>query len=147
MGSDLLDILCTSHHFIFQFTLPCGERPSFSKSQIQKSEFQFTLPCGERLDLLEIASLFFYISIHAPVWGATVLFLDYYLIFLNFNSRSRVGSDKTLITNLTKSLQFQFTLPCGERRCIHLLILRFSSISIHAPVWGATIYLQKFFMG
>ena len=33
------------------------------------------------------------ISIHAPVWGATNIKRLIQLAFLNFNSRSRVGSD------------------------------------------------------
>ena len=33
---------------------------------------------------------------------------------------------------------FQFTLPCGERRVQEQTICIVESISIHAPVWGAT---------
>ena len=55
------------------------------------------------------------ISIHAPVKGATVRALLVESHILNFNPRSREGSDPR-----------ERTAPCGAR------------ISIHAPVKGAT---------
>ena len=103
---------------LFQFTLPCGERPkspdepvadiiisihapvwgaTFGKMFIQATRgFQFTLPCGERLYYIRVIYYCMRISIHAPVWGAT------------FSSYSSIK--------------------------LHI-------ISIHAPVWGATVYL------
>ena len=77
------------------------------------------------------------VSIHAPVWGATYesLSLKPYLMFqsthpcgvrhrtsLNlgdlkcFNPRTRVGCDKSIVADVNKSM-----------------------VSIHAPVWGATM--------
>ncbi len=122
--------------------------------------FQFTLPCGERL--LPSINLFNckVISIHAPVWGATYLTDFFFFRCRDFNSRSRVGSDKnttyrTYANNifqftlpcgerLKKELDmilqalFQFTLPCGERRLFDYKVGIVKHISIHAPVWGAT---------
>ena len=129
--------------FIFQFTLPCGERPKKSK---------------------ELAE-FLQISIHAPVWGATgnddkrfnvitnfnsrsrvgsdgciksfydnfryfnsrsrvgsdLLARAGFIYYLDFNSRSRVGSDSQYFLVLSIAMPFQFTLPCGERlSAVHL---------------------------
>ena len=56
-------------------------------------EFQFTLPCGERRKILEDQKCSFTISIHAPVWGATLSGECERKKVCYFNSRSRVGSD------------------------------------------------------
>ena len=55
-----------------------------------------------------------------------------------FNPRSRMGSD--LLNALLKILcvLFQSTLPHGERREHRRITEEHSSISIHAPAWGAT---------
>ena len=37
------------------------------------------------------------ISIHAPVWGATSISFSLYAPPSNFNSRSRVGSDQSIV--------------------------------------------------
>ena len=57
------------------------------------------------------------VSIHAPVWGATV---NYYICnyYRGFNPRTRVGCDAG----------------------IPLLCMAIS-VSIHAPVWGATVWV------
>ena len=61
------------------------------------------------------------ISIHAPVWGAT----------LSYNN---------ILHCITR---FQSTLPCGERPS-QLCVAAFfpNVISIHAPVWGATFIVH-----
>ena len=79
-------------------------------------QFQFMLPCGERLNSRFDISVYDFISIHAPVWGATGNIQD-------------AGAKVT---------GFQFTLPCGERLEKNTISLRDWNISIHAPVWGAT---------
>ena len=78
------------------------------------------------------------ISIHAPVWGATSPVSVSITGFINFNSRSRVGSDYCLCFCQNTGIQFQFTLPCGERHWKNTDRTTPLSISIHAPVWGAT---------
>ena len=57
------------------------------------------------------------VSIHAPVWGATQA-VSTLMQALSFNPRTRVGCDKRYNSTTTTS-----------------------SVSIHAPVWGATAYL------
>jgi len=80
----------------FQSTLPRGERPrAFSAWNLHKSsfnprspvgsdldimgilptmfQFQSTLPRGERLLHFHIFTVFDFVSIHAPPWGATIV--------------------------------------------------------------------------
>ena len=97
------------------------------------------------------------VSIHAPVWGATISRLLIVLLDC-FNPRTRVGCDVRYVA-IKPICEFQSTHPCGVRRlqtfkacptvrfnprtrvgCDTVarngLITRF--VSIHAPVWGAT---------
>ena len=78
------------------------------------------------------------ISIHAPVWGATFKLLKEKENYLDFNSRSRVGSDWKIESSKLHYRLFQFTLPCGERLNKDNNKIFILAISIHAPVWGAT---------
>ena len=122
-----------------------------------------------------------FVSIHAPVWGATVrcvtciarhCFNPRTRVGCDriggknqrarhcFNPRTRVGCDKGL-PNAVKRYMFQSTHPCGVRPksfCQSLALVMFQSthpcgvrpttqryahlnyVSIHAPVWGATIF-------
>ena len=57
------------------------------------------------------------VSIHAPVWGATILALLIPSKRISFNPRPRMGGDQML---------------CIPGRSTF-------SVSIHAPVWGATL--------
>ena len=107
------------------------------KPAMKEYMFQSTLPYGER----HITEIFHksvdYVSIHAPVWGATG----------TITAKDRFG------------LVFQSTLPYGERPmmgCRKEIINSFNPrsrmgsdpnskegdsddpVSIHAPVWGAT---------
>ena len=102
----------------FQFTLPCGERLNTMFFRKAKTVFQFTLPCGERL-----------------VRGRNTPERHC------FNSRSRAGSD-VACGRLDMTIEmFQFTLPCGERHLFEGVILPSVTVSIHAPVRGATVTL------
>ena len=58
------------------------------------------------------------ISIHAPVWGATVRTVTT-VTTVNFNPRTRVGCDNQVLDIISQI-----------------------DISIHAPVWGATIHTK-----
>ena len=101
------------------------------------AEFQFTLPHGERQGVQGRVRRRGQVSIHAPAWGATCASPHRQRLILVsihasawgatrstprrsrwlgcFNSRSRMGSDRTLKSHIT------------NRR-----------VSIHAPAWGAT---------
>jgi len=96
--------------------------------------FQSTRPCGAR-PFNRIAGLDFCVSIHAPVWGATLLTYSGN-VMLSFNPRARVGRDNVAIFDRQADL-FQSTRPCGARPEGHAVVC-VGCVSIHAPVWGAT---------
>ena len=104
--------------------------------------FQSTHPCGVRPGSTEITFTLSAVSIHAPVWGATIY------------------------RSLTSCIgQFQSTHPCGVRRqnpqataphhkCFNprtrvgcdnsrLVFSPNTNVSIHAPVWGATGFFGR----
>ena len=99
--------------------------------------FQSTHPCGVRRHALVGVNLEELVSIHAPVWGAT-FFAPGLPVTKCFNPRTRVGCDKEELRRLTEG-GFQSTHPCGVRRGFS-----YQSgvwlVSIHAPVWGATVW-------
>ena len=78
-------------------------------------KFQSTLPRRERLPLLEQIKRHVKISIHAPAKGATTRHLIRRSNLLNFNPRSREGSDKGRVLTPTHFKIFQSTLPRRER--------------------------------
>ena len=55
-----------------------------------------------------------------------------------FNPRSRAGSDNTLPTRRAVVVQFQSTLPRGERLAQGFSVIGGYTVSIHAPARGAT---------
>ena len=57
-----------------------------------------------------------FISIHAPARGATLYESNSMSIFFNFNPRSREGSDGSFFDFMRLEVEFQSTLPRGERR-------------------------------
>ena len=123
------------------------------------SKFQSTHPCGVRLLPFTTTVANVQVSIHAPVWGATLALKKMSLWDLfqsthpcgvrhqtrqayhsasRFNPRTRVGCDHG--TTQSKSLkQFQSTHPCGVRLYTFSRANVIDGVSIHAPVWGATI--------
>ena len=102
------------------------------------------------------------ISIHAPQWGATGDTLSGIAAWLDFNPRTPVGCDMSPIQTLCGNA-FQSTHPSGVRLktrifglycnhfnprtpvgCDNTFMLPAKSdrnISIHAPQWGATMYM------
>ena len=131
---------------IFQSTLPRRERLLGRPIPIRSSLFQSTLPRRERPDLHFFLRHNFRISIHAPakgatyavcamlgnMWaisihapakGATISIIFPAVIDINFNPRSREGSD---------------SVPGSARMSI--------AISIHAPAKGATPFSRVRFL-
>ena len=145
----------------FQFTLPWRERHDDSIVMASGIWFQFTLPWRERLapcfaqfDIVLIsihapmkgATRYIpkllpnrHISIHAPMKGATFRFICYVDLWWYFNSRSHEGSDVGLMVFIPCENSFQFTLPWRERHDWPSPEFMHLSISIHAPMKGATI--------
>ena len=79
------------------------------------------------------------ISIHAPVWGATCTGLGWDPWGVNFNPRTRMGCDASEAIAASLDLDFnpRTRMGCDHIRGGELAFQPF--ISIHAPVWGATI--------
>ena len=88
--------------------------------------------------MCRIAVDVFFVSIHAPAWGATKLRRTYLRMILRFNPRTRVGCDSFLTPSRAYENRFQSTHPRGVRRAEPLRDVRRRKVSIHAPAWGAT---------
>jgi len=99
----------------FQSTRPCGARRSIGISIFDQYRFNPRARVGRDKDSTA-ADKDDVVSIHAPVWGATLYPCPWPAWPLGFNPRARVGRDLALIG-----------------------IICCSSVSIHAPVWGATM--------
>ena len=63
-----------------------------------------------------------------------------------FNPRTRVGCDTTTTTISHTKLLFQSTHPRGVRRGQRRVESLRRNVSIHAPAWGATYFLECFFL-
>ena len=130
---------------VFQFTLPCRERPDASPSRDRPKKFQFTLPCRERrLSIFEEApKVVFQFTLpcrerpqRAPRRARRRCFNSRSRVgsdppctragsaISGFNSRSRVGSDRR--RGQAPSRTWRFGSPPTPK------------VSIHAPVLGAT---------
>ena len=145
-------------HPEFQSTLPWGERPWSRRSRL--INFYFNPRSREGSDFFEFSSILFtFISIHAPVRGATfVAVQDSTLAQISihapvrgatsdrslksftishFNPRSREGSDgKYEGFNTLYRISIHAPVRGATVDCLSRWVL--NGISIHAPVRGAT---------
>ncbi len=101
-------------------------------------EFQFTHPRGVRRCQCGGVIRAKWVSIHAPAWGATGHDRQAHRARHGFNSRTRVGCDLVTSAGAVTAAGFQFTHPRGVRRSRHPIHAHVTSVSIHAPAWGAT---------
>ena len=86
---------------------------------------------------LRIVEYFKLVSIHAPVWGATLAAQAQQANNM-FQSTHPCGV-RPLSNAVTNALiGFQSTHPCGVRLLFKAILLD-CTVSIHAPVWGATL--------
>ena len=112
-----LDSVCFKY-LLFQSTLPRGERQKLQYISTRTiAIFQSTLPRGERLETQKTSGSQSEISIHAPARGAT--YSPHEIkerLQINFNPRSREGSDRQPSEHWRFRQAFQSTLPRGERR-------------------------------
>ena len=121
----------------FQSTLPRGERPNFSLILRSSRQFQSTLPRGERRLLQAAKSGVIKFQSTLPR-GERLQLRSRVLPDSDFNPRSREGSDRPKHGNVVLWKVFQSTLPRGERPCCRMPSLLSIRISIHAPARGAT---------
>ena len=82
------------------------------------------------------------VSIHAPARGATIATMASVKPPKCFNPRSREGSDQESCNTSEGCIEFQSTLPRGERQIPLTLRVLPADVSIHAPARGATPYTQ-----
>ena len=57
-----------------------------------------------------------------------------------FNPRARMGRDLSYCSKVFLLFLFQSTRPYGARQVVFGKGGKFEQISIHAPVWGATLF-------
>ena len=134
MGCDKI-LFSDNKKGLFQSTHPCGVRHISMSASYRKHSFNPRTRVGcDSIDVIEIP--FSFVSIHAPVWGATKSPSDIplgatfqsthpcgvrlgYQLEANlrhcFNPRTRVGCDLLLFMQRHKQ-PFQSTHPCGVRR-------------------------------
>ena len=85
------------------------------------------------------------ISIHAPMWGATRPSLKTWLTML-FQSTHPCGVRLRILRIFIITKKFQSTHPCGVRQAGGEISQETLMISIHAPMWGATVFVPKSFL-
>ena len=98
--------------------------------------FQSTRPRGARPGIKYNGVEIFYVSIHAPAWGATLNGLIGYRCSGSFNPRARVGRDRMIGMICFSPAVFQSTRPRGARLFARLSWSPSLHVSIHAPAWG-----------
>ena len=101
------------HDSMFQSTHPCGVRQTWLTTSVPSLSFQSTHPCGVRQNNL-----------------------GYNHANFSFNPRTRVGCDMAVYV-IRRLSKFQSTHPCGVRQQSDEELAE-ETVSIHAPVWGAT---------
>ena len=128
---------------LFQSTLPRRERLYHLFNLDPDQEISIHAPAkgatkgSWKMDNVDI------ISIHAPAKGATAFYDSLPSGTIDFNPRSREGSDEEYKMLVGVSQKFQSTLPRRERQKVYTFKQRMFDISIHAPAKGATIDLTK----
>ena len=128
------------HRMGFQSTRPCGARRRRPRLRGRRErKFQSTRPCGARL-----SSACAYFEIKEgfnPRARAGRDVVDHDCAVEgrgSFNPRARAGRDEPWMMFLNDNKEFQSTRPCGARRLQGVGPLCEGSVSIHAPVRGAT---------
>ncbi len=99
----------------FQSTRPCGARPTVGHASTKPTGFQSTRPCGARHDHSRLDHRSAFVSIHAPVRGATFV-----------------------LVSKGASIVVSIHAPVRGATLLSPAIWESRSVSIHAPVRGAT---------
>ena len=145
---------------VFQSTRPYGARRS---NAIIIWDLEFCFNPRARMGRDEVAAEFAAgksVSIHAPVWGATIArhFIGMNLMFqstrpygarlpgsaeqrgvVRFQSTRPYGARQGTCVISVPMNTFQSTRPYGARLEVTEHDKEFIDVSIHAPVWGATL--------
>jgi len=122
---------------VFQSTRPCGARLRGATLFLSVLQFQSTRPCGARQSLVGCVIKTEYVSIHAPVRGATLSDkLASETAGVSIHAPVR-GATYLPMLEACPSM-FQSTRPCGARQRKRNQVEQLRNVSIHAPVRGAT---------
>ena len=130
---------------LFQFTLPCEERPRTSHPTLAQTHFNSrSLVESDNTSFIHPPFSIF-ISIHASLWGATIIIAHLTWPTPHFNSRSHMGNDSYSWYNSYILANFN-SRPLvrsdrGETNHQYSIL-----ISIHAPLRGATGGVNKYFL-
>ena len=108
---------CTARHPLISIHAPAKGATLLDLDRIADCVISIHAPAKGATKFVRFIRFEYRISIHAPAKGATRLRVEVKRQDLNFNPRSREGSDWQLIQLLPQSYnQFQSTLPRRERR-------------------------------
>ncbi len=122
----------------FQSTRPRGARRADLIVRRCKAKFQSTRPRGARLLHRGHFARGAKVSIHAPAWGATVVFPVLLSSFPQFQSTRPRGARRKAKLGGDHKSEFQSTRPRGARLQRNGYRVVIVNVSIHAPAWGAT---------
>ena len=104
--------------------------------------FQSTHPRGVRLYLFDPRPARITVSIHAPTWGATWVTAHPPQNRSSFNPRTHVGCDLRRHLRIFAGRGFNPRTHVGCDSTTPSLPPGWP-VSIHAPTWGATIYIRQ----
>ena len=120
MGSDTFLMYCFIISNYFNSRSRVGSDILFQTGRKKQENFNSRSRVGSDINLITVLYLILYFNSRSRV-GSDLSFSIIKTNKNNFNSRSRVGSDLSAVPTEAKA-----------------------NISIHAPVWGATILYQIF---
>ena len=132
----------STERYLFQSTLPHGERPMAIEVSSIVSCFNPRSHMGSdaTTDTVKLTQK---VSIHAPTWGATFL-INHEQCNEYVSIHAPTWGATYNFDYLNGNSMFQSTLPHGERHSIKPRNVQSYSVSIHAPTWGATLLLVVF---
>ena len=136
-GSDAIFRMTMRERIGFQSTLPRGERPPWLAYWLFQADISIHAPARGATIIEVEAGEGYAISIHAPARGATIeIYPEFRKGEISIHAPARGATTQMEI--FTMAVQFQSTLPRGERRWWRSCGRNATSISIHAPARGAT---------
>ena len=122
----------------FQSTHPYGVRPLSKGEGCQKGFISIHAPVWGATKLDDILKDAPKISIHAPVWGATSKLRTTAMLFLIFQSTHPYGVRLMSFNCYSNDEFISIHAPVWGATLMIANVHEFGKISIHAPVWGAT---------
>ena len=123
-GVRLVEAPPASMALLFQSTHPSGVRRVSANTGARSSSFQSTHPSGVRPFISAIFWANWFISIHAPQWGATIYHCDNRESAADFNPRTPVGCDREQACPPSFRCYFNPRTPVGCDDLQHFSIIK-----------------------